>query len=141
MARDITKIGPDDERQLRRWLMSHDPTFALHRQLKDYFLADTMSFGALCAWEGAAMHSVCFFSKDTDKSFIHQYFGDLGDLNDFRLFLGVPCQAFFRAGSHPGGDWEKVLDVTPGFVVDHSAYSGVFSRVSPRFAGSVYEHK
>jgi hypothetical protein len=35
--------------------------------------------------------------------------------------------------------WQLALVVTPGYVVDHPAYDGVFSRVAPRFAGHVYE--
>jgi hypothetical protein len=33
------------------------------------------------------------------------------------------------------------VNVTPGYVVDHPAYNGVFSRVAPRFNGAVYETK
>lgn len=136
----VAQLKADDERVLRRWLMTHDPAFATHRQLKDYFLANTSSFGTLCTRkEDNAINAVCFFSVYGAKSFIHQLVGDASDLEQFREYMAVPCQAFLRTAPD-SALWVNVLNVTPGFMVDHPAYDGVFSRVAPRFTGAVYEH-
>jgi len=142
MACEIRQCNASDERQLRRWLLVHDPVFAMHRQLKDYFLAPTESFGVLCTFVENEIKSACFFSTYSNKSFIHLYIGDVSDLEAFRQYMKFPCQAFLRPEHAPdaASGWKNVLDVTPGFMVDHPAYNGVFSRVAPRFAGAVYEH-
>lgn len=141
MALEVRQCAVADERVLRRWLLKHDPVFAMHRQLKDYFLAPTNSFGVLCTFVDQDIRSACFFSTYSDKAFIHQYIGEPYDLEAFRQYMKFPCQAFLRPEHAAAAiGWEKVLDVTPGFVVDHPAYNGVFSRVAPRFAGAVYEH-
>lgn len=139
----VTQLTAENERELRRWLMRFDSQFAMHRQLKDYFLAPTPNFGTLCIRNGDnSIRSVCFFSSYDGKAFIHQYIGEVSDLEDFRQYMKFPCQAFLRPEHTPSADtgWKNVLDVTPGFVVDHPAYNGVFSRVAPRFSGAVYEH-
>jgi hypothetical protein len=142
MTYTITQLFADNERELRRWLISKDPDFALHRQLKDYFLAPTSNFGtAAVRNQNGSIRTLCFFSRYNGKSYIHQYVGEVADLELLREWLGFPCQAFLRPEHTPiAPGWKKVLDVTPGFVVDHPAYDGVFSRVAPRFSGAVYEH-
>lgn len=138
----IAQLTACDERELRRWLINDDPQFALHRQLKDYFLAPTTNFGTAAVRDDGVIRTVCFFSKYNSKSYIHQFVGQITDLEAMREWLGNPCQAFLRHKHTPiTTGWEKVLDVTPGYVVPHPAYDGVFSRVAPRFSGAVYEHK
>lgn len=139
----VTQLTVENERELRRWLVTRDPQFALHRQLKDYFLAPTTNFGTLCIRDNhKAITSLCFFSSYDGKAFVHQYIGQATDLEAYRKHMVFPCQAFLRPEHAPdvSSAWVKVLDVTPGFVVDHPAYTGVFSRVAPRFSGAVYEH-
>lgn len=138
----IVQLTADNERELRRWLVKEDPQFALHRQLKDYFLAPTSNFGTAALRDSNGIRTLCFFSRYNDKSYIHQFVGQASDLEAMREWLGYPCQAFLRPEHTPTAPgWTKVLDVTPGFVVDHPAYDGVFSRVAPRFSGAVYEHE
>lgn len=138
----IEQLTPEHERELRRWLMNRDTSFAMHRGLRDYFLAPTPNFGTLAVRDDrGALRSLCFFSRYDGKSYVHHYIGDLADRDDLITYLGFPCQAFFKEGQEPTDPaWVKVLDVTPGYIVDHEAYNGVFSRVAPRFNGAVYEH-
>ena len=142
----IRQLTTNDERMLRRWLLQqNDPEFAMHRQLKDYFLAPTAAFGtAVMQWDerNPTWLAGIFFSRYNGKAFIHQYIGDTQYVDDFLKWLALPTQAFFRSGFEPdAGVWKHVLSVKPGYVVDHPAYDGVFSRVAPRFHGAVYETK
>lgn len=145
MANILKQLGAQDERWLRRWMLPHDPVFAMHRQLKDYFLADTTLFGTVAVYEddGAVPIAITFWSRNNGRSYIHHHMGPMSVIEDIRLWLGCPCQLFVQQTQMPDFDatgWTHELAVTPGFVVDHPAYDGVFSRVAPRFAGSVYEH-
>lgn len=140
----ITQLTSEDERRIRRWLINVDPDLALHRQLKDYFLAPTASFGTLAVQDGESkIRSLCFFSKYNGTAFIHNLTGRAQDLEEIRVWLDSPCQAFLRDEHVPSTDskWVRVLDVVPGLMVNHPAYDGVFSRTVPRFKGAVYEHE
>lgn len=142
----IRQLTSEDERMLRRWLLQqNDPEFAMHRQLKDYFLAPTATFGtAVMQWDerNPTWMAAIFFSRYNQKAFIHQYIGDTQYIGEFLKWLALPTQAFFRTPFEPPTDaWNRVLAVKPGYVVDHPAYDGVFSRVAPRFHGAVYETK
>lgn len=142
----IRQLTINDERALRRWLLQqNDPEFAMHRQLKDYFLAPTAAFGTATIQvdeSTSAWLASMFFSRYNGKAFIHQYIGDTQYVSEFLKWLALPTQAFFRTGFAPDTSvWDHVLSVTPGYVVDHPAYDGVFSRVAPRFHGAVYETK
>jgi hypothetical protein len=140
----VRQIIGDEERRLRRWLiLQGDPDFAMHRQLKDYFLAPTTTFGTAMVVDAEDRWLAgIFFSRYNGKAFIHQYLGDYECLPDALKWLALPTQAFFRAPFVPDPTvWDNVLNVTPGYVVDHPAYNGVFSRVAPRFNGAVYETK
>ena len=125
--------------RLRRRLLATDPVFALHDQVRQFFLTPSPEFGILASdpeWDALA-----FFSTKPGAAFIHYYDGNLGRLGEFREFFGTPCQLFLRHPLKPEDQrWTPVLEVTPGMIVDHPAYSGVFSRVAPRFYGTVFEH-
>lgn len=140
----VEQLTVAHERELRRWVATRDIDFAIHRQLKDYFLAPTDSFGAAAVRDTAGkIIAVGFFSRYGGKAFIHHFMGEFTaeTVEKLRVWLGLPCQAFFKSGQEPtDARWQNVLTVTPGFVVDHPAYDGVFSRVAPRFHGAVYEH-
>jgi hypothetical protein len=137
----IEKLAASHERELRRWLMNHDTALAMHRGLRDYFLAPTPNFGTLAIRDDdSIIRTLCMFSKYDGKSYIHYFIGDLNDRDDLVNYIGFPCQAFFKTGQEPSDEWIKTLDVTPGYMVNHEAYNGVFSRVVPRFNGAVYEH-
>ena len=137
----IRQVNAAEETKLRRWLMKHDYEFAAHGQLKHYFLTASSNFGTLASVnEAGEFQAVCFFSTYSGKSYIHQVYGaDAECLERFVKVLGRPCQAFIRKGCPVPADWRAELEVTPGFVVDHPAYDGVFSRVVPRHDGTVYE--
>jgi hypothetical protein len=144
LLKTVAKLGAEHERELRRWLVGHDPEFALHRQLKDYFLAPTSAFGTMVVRVGEAQRIVTgvFYSTFNGTAFIHQYIGDMDNLPLIMERLGRPCQAFFRedqAQPNSSEGWRVELEVVPGYVVDHPAYDGVFSRIAPRFKGTVYE--
>ncbi len=139
----IRQLSVSDELMLRKWMLTRDTEFALHRQLKDYFLAPTKMFGTSIVFDGEITHALGFWSSYEGKSYIHRYVGDVAHIEELRKWLGHPCQMFLETAQLEKADlgsWDKVLSVTPGYVVDHSAYSGVFSRVAPRFSGAVYEH-
>jgi hypothetical protein len=139
----IRQLTAADEPMLRKWMLSKDPEFALHRQLKDYFLAPTEMFGTSIVFEGEEVLALGFWSSYDNKSYIHRYVGDVAHLEKLRLWLNYPCQLYLESPQIALANldsWSKVLEVTPGYITDHPAYSGVFSRVAPRFAGAVYEH-
>lgn len=136
----MIKLTAADERRLRRTLLPVDPVLAMHMQIRNYFLTAAPEFGVLALDQ--AWSSLVMYSTNGGLSFFHYYLGDVLRIDDFRLHLGKPCQAFLRENMVPDPlTWKSVLHVTPGTVVDHPAYSGVFSRVAPRFAGTVYEHE
>jgi hypothetical protein len=84
----VIQLTVENERELRRWLMTPDPQFAMHRQLKDYFLAPTTNFGTLCLRnEDGTIRTLCFFSSYDGKAFIHQYIGESRVLETFRQFM------------------------------------------------------
>lgn len=149
MKYPIEQLKYEHERELRRWLMQRDPELAMHRQLRDYFLAPTASFGVMAARDpiNNMLTGIVLFSRFDGKSFIHQYINDDHDAPVFAQLLtevGAPCQLFLRTqqlgiAAAVGQNWLLTLSVTPGYVVDHPAYDGVFSRVAPRFSGAVYE--
>jgi hypothetical protein len=139
----IRQLSVSDELMLRKWMLSRDTEFALHRQLKDYFLAPTKMFGTSIVFDGDLVHALGFWSSYEGKSYIHRYVGDVAYLEELRAWLQYPCQLFLETPQLEKAEmsaWAKVLSVTQGYVVDHPAYSGVFSRVAPRFSGAVYEH-
>lgn len=140
---ELKQLGAEHERQLRRWLCANgDVDFGMHRQLRDYFLAPTAQFGTLVAEAEGVWTACVMFSRFGQKAYIHQYKGDYQHLEVVREWLGHPVQAFFRTDFVPDADvWNNVLNVSPGFIVDHPAYNGVFSRTVPRFDGAVYETK
>lgn len=141
----IRKLLEADERTLRRWMLKRDPTFALHAQLRDYFLTRSTDFGATGNFDSDTLTAVTFWSKVAAKTYVHAAYGDKDGIRNMLAEFGPPCQIFLRAEQLTWGikpeawTWEKTLDVTPGYIVDHDAYSGVFARVVPRFAGAVFE--
>jgi hypothetical protein len=143
----VERIRADKESELRRWLMDNgDPEFATHRQLRDYFLTESDDFGVLVlrALDGK-IDACLFYSRYDGKSYAHLYMGAATGFQELMDHLGYPCQAFLTEDfleemDLPASGWLEVLKVRPGFVVDHPAYDGVFSRVAPRFKGSVMEH-
>lgn len=140
----VRQLDASDERALRRWLLQQeDADFAMHRQLRDYFLAPTTGFGTAVYETAGGWSAGIFFSRYNQKAYIHQYHGDHTLLPTFVEWLAQnSVQAFFRDGFEPQEEgWTLVLPVTPGYVVDHPAYNGVFSRVAPRFKGAVFEYQ
>lgn len=141
----IEQLRVEHERELRRWLMHRDSDLAMHRQLRDYFLAPTASFGVMAIRNAmGTLQALAMFSRFDGKAFVHRYITDEPSAAEFNLLLeqiGRPCQIFLSTDQLMAADptWQMVLAVTPGYVVDHPAYDGVFSRVAPRFAGNVYE--
>lgn len=134
----IRRVRRDEEKDLRRRLFAVDPDLAFHRQVKDYFLADSDLFGIL-TWQD--LRTLCFFSSFSGKTYVHLLAGDVEGDAALLAHVGKPCEAFVSEGrpeppTHDG--WRLDLQVTPGMVVDHPSYSGVFARVAPRFAGKVY---
>lgn len=139
----IRQAKPDEERRVRRFILLIDPEFALHKQIKDYFLAGTSSFGLMMV-EGDAGEIkalACFtIMIEKHKSCIHNWMGDINYIDAVREKLGYPCQVFLGENVAPPPGWYEELRVTPGYVIDHPAYSLVFTRLAPRFAGVVYGH-
>lgn len=138
---EIVKLTVNDEKKLRRWLLSYDSELAMHHQLRSYFLADTDQFGALACIESDVIKSVALFSHYGDYNYVHQFLGDPENNNELVSHLGTPCWAFFREDqlNAPMTGWTCVLKITPGLMLDHPVFSTVFSRSVPRFAGCVYE--
>ena len=138
----IRQVIPTEERRVRKFILPIDPEFSLHRQIKDYFLTGTSSFGLMIAEkEGEIKALACFtIMIEKNKSCIHNWMGDISYIDAIREKLGYPCQAFLTDGITPPSGWYKELKVTPGYVIDHPAYSLVFTRLAPRFAGTVYGH-
>jgi hypothetical protein len=125
---------------LKLWLLSFDPDLALYSNLRDYFLAATESFGVLGAFYDDKLKAIALYSKLGGKSFVHQFYGPDSRLSELLQVLGKPCELFMRKDQVliDQTGWKAELEVTPGYVIDHEAYDGVFSRVAPRFAGTVY---
>lgn len=139
----IKQLTIADELKLRRFLLKIDPVYAQSAIIKDYFLAGSDGFGVMASIDDAGnFQTIACFSVmvEKSKSFIHYWIGDVAMLNPIREKIGYPCQAFLQDGVVPPEGWREELKVTPGYVVDHPAYSGVFTRTAPRFAGAVYEH-
>lgn len=79
---------------------------------------------------------------EKEKSCIHYWMGDITYLDEVKAAISeYPCQLFLKEGVTPPEGWRPELKVTPGFVIDHPAYSLVFTRLAPRFVGTVYEHE
>lgn len=137
----LIKLSAANERALRRFAVQYDPDFAFHPQLKNYFLTDSDSFGTFAKMADGKLLTVIFYSRYNDKTYIHRIMGDINDLDELVDAVGWPAQAFIKAEDEPqlNTKWIKEFSVTPGYVIDHSAYNGVFSRVAPRFNGGVYE--
>ena len=137
----VRTLTRDDERNLKRWLIKHrDIEFAVHSQLRDYFLASTDAFGTAVVEDGSEWTAGIFFSRYKGKGFIHHFLGDVAQIPALTAWLGLPVQAFFVDGVVPDPEvWRTVIHVAPGYVIDHAAYDGVFSRTAPRFHGTVYE--
>jgi hypothetical protein len=141
----VEQLRVEHERELRRWLTSRDSDLAFHRQLRDYFLAPTASFGVMALRNiNGTLQALAMFSRFDGKAFVHRYITDNPAAEEFGMLLaqiGLPCQIFLSTDQVIAADprWQLTLVVTPGYVVDHPAYDGVFSRVAPRFAGHVYE--
>lgn len=138
----IVQVHSKDEIKLRRALLSLDYELAMHRQLKDYFLADTPQFGVM---SHDNMAGLMLFSNYDGVFYVHHIYGADTSVQPFLDYIGAgPAQAFVRphqveAAGWIARGWSSVLTVTAGMVVPHRAYEGVFSRVAPRFDGSVYE--
>ena len=140
---NINRVVLKDEIKLRRFMMEHDLLFALHSPVKNYYLSDSEVSGVYAVEENKKIYAAAFYSimLEKNKSYIHYYMGDLNYLNDIKQKISpLSCQIFLKDDMIPGDKWKKSLSVTPGYVVDHPAYSGVFTRQAPRFSGSVYEH-
>lgn len=135
-------ITPSEERRIRRFIFRYDPEFAMHPNVKTYFMTESKAFGIMVAEEAGEIKALAGYTimVEKGKSFIHYWLGDIAHLEEIRTALELPCQAFFQDGVDPGPGWRAELKVTPGYVIDHPAYSGVFTRLVPRFSGTVYEH-
>jgi hypothetical protein len=134
----IRQLRAAEERTLRLRLLPLDADLALHRQLKDYFLADSDLFGV---WSWEEMRTLCFFSRFNGKTYIHYIVGDpAGDL-DLLNHVEGPCEVFVTDGRPEPpvtAGWRHELSVTRGMMIDHRCYDGVFWRTAPRFAGKVF---
>jgi hypothetical protein len=138
-------IEQREETKVRRWLLEYDDELALHSQLKNYFLSGSPTAGIAVVEKDGEYDALCFFSCYDQALHIHNWFnGNSTQLDSLidkvpEFSTVVTVNAFFIKQYVPGENWTKQFDVTPGFVVDHSAYSGVFSRSAPRALGGVYE--
>lgn len=138
-------IEQQEETRVRRWLLEYDDELALHSQLKNYFLSGSPTAGIAVIESACGYEALCFYSCYDNVLHIHNWFnGNNEQLNalvknvaEFKNVVAV--NAFFRQGYQADSSWVKQFEVKPGFVIDHSAYSGVFSRSAPRAAGAVYE--
>lgn len=141
----ITRLTKGHELMVRRMVSATDPLFGMHRQLRDYFLTDSPRFGTVGAYVpgSPAPKALGFWAKNENKAFIHHVVGDPKFIGEIADWLCLPVQLFVRDIQLPEFDstgWEETLKVTPGLSLpDHPAFSGVFARVAPRFAGSVFE--
>lgn len=135
----IRQIWHQEEFKIRKWLLAYDPAFAVHHQLKSYFLALTDKFGIMTAVDDNDKYLACaLYSRDKEESYIHQYYGPIDYLNEISSEIGIPCVAFIRS-EVTNVHWNKVMDITPGMMKPHKAFDTVFSRSVPRFKGAIYE--
>ena len=141
-------VSPLEEALVRTALMKYDEEFALHSQIRNYFLSGSSTAGLAVA---APVENpfkylcLCPYSLYDATLFIHQWFGQtsyidslVDKVTEFKSI--VKCSAFFTSDAEASARWVKMFDVTPGFVISHTAYDGVFSRTAPRFSGAVYEY-
>lgn len=148
-------VSEAHERAVRKFLLLRgDRDFALHAHLKNYFFAGAPDFGVLDVCRGTSgpdsgFESLIFFSVIGGTACFHYCATDKAEAVDAaRQHMGMPTCAFIAGldtASSVGqwlmrADWRRVLNVTPGFTIDHPLYSTLFSRVVPRFQGIVYEH-
>jgi hypothetical protein len=140
---EVVRAVESDEIRLRRFFASKDEAeWAVHSQLKDYFMTSAVNFGACLVKDGSGkIASVAMYSIFRNVLYIHEYLGVIEHLELIRQHHGLPVQIILREGltPMPTESWRAVLDVRPGMIVDHPAYSGVFWRTAPRYSGIVYE--
>lgn len=152
---DLRSLESKDEIWLRRWIAANgDMALGSHSQIKDYFLADSTSFGATGVFHSEIKSpypvAAFFWSRTETKSFIHHVAYSLKFAYDRSAIVEAAydwlerpqCQLFVQGISEVRSDsWDLTLLVNAGDVTDHSAYDGVFSRTAPRFDGFVFERK
>lgn len=134
----IRRITATEERALRLRLLPLDHELALHRQLKDYFLAGSEMFGVL-GWED--MRTLCFFSAFEGRTYVHSIVGDPAGDPHLLDYMTRPCEVFVADGRPEptaADGWRLELTVTPGMMLDHPCYDGVFWRTAPRWPGKVF---
>lgn len=141
MTRTARLITRSDESMLKLWLLQHDPDLAFHQQLNNYFLADTDQFGALGVFENDQLTSIGLFSKFNGASYLHRQYGSTLITKELIEFLGDRAEIFVVHGQtveNGLNGWTEELKTTPGMIIDHPAYSGVFWRTVPWYYGVVY---
>lgn len=139
-------VSGAEEARVRLWLLEYDDEMGLHSQLKNYFLSGSPTAGiAVGIGIDGSYKCMCLYSCYENSLHVHTWLGeDVSHLDKLIQQVGafsgvVTVTAFLKLGVIPDSRWVKQFDVTPGFVIDHRAYSGVFSRSAPRFNGAVYE--
>jgi hypothetical protein len=142
-AFQVVRATDEDEIRVRRFFVSvGEPEWAVHSQLKDYFLTNADNFGAGLVQNSAGkIVAIAMYSLFSGTLYVHEYMGPIEHLELVRQTHGVPVQVVLRDGvlPLPTEKWRAVLHVSPGLIVDHPAYSGVFWRTAPRYSGTVYE--